>query len=993
MNPICSESTIRKAADWRSFKQGSILMASVADAAFTDSGWRGTVRDGKRPLRVTVTANSPTDIEAHCPCRENQATGAFCAHAIAVGLVLAADVSSPTSKSASAPVPSAPEIEAVAWQIQLPPPWRRMLASGKLAVKITPTAPPPDTSDQPLTAWLAEIGAPKGGMLHLEGTRLAGFLMAAADHPRANCEGTPIEIGSDGLLRIVTVEREGDRVVITPDSGEIHHIANLSAEISGNRISLVTTPLPSIFSPLSHGKPANIALNTFLEHAESLSDILAWPEQGWLEGLSFVAAKPDIEITLGVTSRGLNARPMVRYGEAPAVVPGGESVSGLPELIGNVCRMRDRNAESQIIETLERHGFVRDENEPALWRLHDDHRIADFLTEALAWFETRYTIHHGPGLAKRIRESAVITPQFDIVASGEDWLAFDLTFQTNDSSLPIASSDVWRMLKGGRGEGTKRLSRELSEVIEPLFSELDVIQQDGRFIARGASKECIVNLCKYSHNANNENDLTKPQFEIPSSVHADIRPYQLAGASWIWDCLNSFHGALLADDMGLGKTLQAIAVIERLFEKNMDLDQSILVVATTSLIGNWCAEFSKFAPDRPVRVLHGKHRDVQKEQAKSGEVWLTSFTTIGRDLAWYLRQDFLAVVVDEASLMRNPDTEHAKALFKLKAANRLALSGTPVENGVQDLWSIFRFIQPGWLGGRREFKERYETPAREGDPWMLRRLRIKTAPFMLRRTKEEVAPELPAKIYIDEFVDLSREQQAVYRELLAEGRRGVDRLADAGSPGAARMQMLTALLRLRQACCDLALLGNDRLKQLDVPRRSAKIERLLELIEEAVSGNHKVLVFSQFKTQLHGIRECLEIRNIHSIQLDGSSRNRQELVNQFQSTDGPPVFLISLKAGGYGLNLTAADVVIHFDPWWNPAAEAQATDRAHRIGQTRPVTVYRLLTRGTVEEKVVALQHRKRAIATAIDEAASGIASVAIDAPGWDDRDIATLLQ
>jgi SNF2 family DNA or RNA helicase len=370
-------------------------------------------------------------------------------------------------------------------------------------------------------------------------------------------------------------------------------------------------------------------------------------------------------------------------------------------------------------------------------------------------------------------------------------------------------------------------------------------------------------------------------------------------------------------------------------------------------------------------------------------VWLTSFGTLARDLAWHLKREYRAVVVDEASLMRNPDTDHAKALFKLRARARVALTGTPVENGVRDLWSIFRFIQPGWLGSREEFRERYELPL--ADPGsaggVMRRLRFKASPFVLRRTKEQVAADLPSKLVVDEFCELSPDQVAVYRQLLEEGRKQVEVLQDQKQAGAARMRMLTVLLRLRQTCCDLALLKNDRFNQLLVGRRSSKLERLLELLNEAVSGEHRVLVFSQFQTQLKEIEKCLEVAGIGSLRLDGQTRNRQELVDRFQRVDGPPVFLISLKAGGYGLNLTAADTVIHFDPWWNPAAEAQASDRAHRIGQTRPVTVYRLLTRGTVEEKVVRMQERKRELAGVVDEDGTG------DAAGWSEGDLMEMIR
>jgi SNF2 family DNA or RNA helicase len=411
----------------------------------------------------------------------------------------------------------------------------------------------------------------------------------------------------------------------------------------------------------------------------------------------------------------------------------------------------------------------------------------------------------------------------------------------------------------------------------------------------------------------------------------------------------------------------------------------VVVVATASLLGNWQAELRRFAPHLSVRILHGNGREAEQRAVQSGDVLLTTYGTLPRDLAWYLKQKFRAVVVDEASLMRNPDTDHAKAISRLNADARIALTGTPVENGVRDLWSIFRFIQPGWLGGREDFKQRYEMAA--DDPRAIERLRLKVSPFMLRRTKEEVAPELPSKIFIEEYCDLTPDQQGVYRELLTEGRRKVEEMEDTKNAGAARMRMLTVLLRLRQASCDLALFENEKFKRLSVTRRSAKLQRLLELVSEAISGNRKILVFSQFQKQLREIEICLNQAGIRSLRLDGQTKNRQELVDIFQSPDGPPVFLISLKAGGYGLNLTAADTVIHFDPWWNPAAEAQATDRAHRIGQTRPVTIYRLIARGTVEEKVVSRQNQKRQVAAAIDDAGGG------DAAGWSEADLMGLLE
>jgi SNF2 family DNA or RNA helicase len=569
-----------------------------------------------------------------------------------------------------------------------------------------------------------------------------------------------------------------------------------------------------------------------------------------------------------------------------------------------------------------------------------------------------------------------------------------LSFQADDGTV-VPSSEVRRLLRAGKSSGKSTggrhlvISEDLENLVDPLFADLDLRQENGRYLASARSGEIVREI--RGRIAKSQTVGQAPivfPFTQPASLHAELRPYQRLGAAWLLDRVTRFGGALLADDMGLGKTLQAIALIECLLSEPASEMELILVIATASLLGNWRAEFARFAPARRVHVLHGAGRDAARDRLVAGDVILTSYGTLARDLAWHLRRDYRAVVVDEASLMRNPDTDHAKAIAKLHACHRIALTGTPVENGVRDLWSVFRFIQPGWLGGREEFRDRYELPLAGGESaaGVMERLKLKTHPFLLRRTKEQVAPELPTKLFIDEFCDLSPDQQTVYHELLLEGRRRVDAIADSGNPAAARMQLLTALLRLRQTCCDLALFSSERFNRLLVARRSAKLHRLLELLEEAVSGNHRVLVFSQFQKQLVEIEKCVVEREWGCLRLDGQTRNRHQMVEAFQQPNGPPVFLISLKAGGYGLNLTAADTVIHFDPWWNPAAEMQATDRAHRIGQTRPVTVYRLLTRGTVEEKVIRMQARKRELAASIDESGTG------DAVGWNMEDLKAVI-
>jgi superfamily II DNA or RNA helicase len=993
-----TEATLRNAATWQAFKEGKSLFESglVTEAKAGSSGWQGAVRSGSKALRVSVVVKSPTHIEARCPCPDNQRNGSICAHAVATGLAALAP-KKVIQASVSVPAAVAPA-KALAWQILLPLNWRDALKRGKLAATLATSSDDEiSPADDRLSAWLSkERVAPKSILsLNLDGVRVPAFLEAVADHPRlaAGKDRLCIHIRAGERLPLIEAVQLGKQIRLVPDQasgpwieigGSFWHIG----EEAVSRIGEGTIPaeLAGFLAELSRGLPVEIETHRFFNQLESWQEWLTFPEGSWLDTLHFVPAQSSFELTLEGSLQHLEAQLRVRYGQSEPVPPGLGKVDGLPRLAGDRCEVRDLAGEERAVNRISRAGFQPEDYSNGRWVLKGESTVLAFLTQALPALRQEWKVTEGERFGHVQKQVTVVSPKIDIIGSGTDWLSFDLTFQTTDgASIPAA--EIRRLLRSGKGSGQSAggkhliISDEIAGVIDPLFAELDLRQENGHFVASARSGELVREIRNKLSKSNTANGLPELiEFEKPMTLRAELRPYQAQGSRWMFDRVERFGGALLADDMGLGKTVQTIALIEALFCSEIEDSGVVMVVATASLLGNWRAEFERFAPSRKVRILHGTSRDAERERVRPGDVVLTSYGTLARDLAWHLKRQYRAVVVDEASLMRNPDTDHAKAIAKLNASRRIALTGTPIENGVRDLWSIFRFIQPGWLGNREEFRDRYELPLVSGESTaaVMERLRLKTSPFLLRRTKEQVAPELPSKLFIDEFCDLSADQQAVYKELLVEGRKRVDAIADSGNKGAARMQMLTALLRLRQTCCDLALLGNERFNQLLVARRSAKLQRLLELIEEAVSGNHRMLIFSQFQTQLREIEKCIIERGWDSLRLDGQTRNRQQLVDKFQRPDGPPVFLISLKAGGYGLNLTAADTVVHFDPWWNPAAEAQATDRAHRIGQTRPVTVYRLLTRGTVEEKVVRLQAKKRELTSAIDDE-NGVG----DAGGW----------
>ena len=994
---VVTEEILRKAASWQAFMEGRSLWENglVTDAAAGSGGWKGSVKSGSRAIRVGVTIRSATDIEARCACPENRSTGAVCAHAVATGLAVIAGKSASPAPVAAPPVAGPP----AARKVVLAGNWRDAFARGKLTATVTRDSERDASSaDLALAAWLAGKGAADRSPAHLNlaGADAAGFLACLTGHPDVSASGNPLEIADGGRIPLRDEVPENDRIRLRPGegAGDWVEIGPSIWRAEEDRLVRAGTrpvpePLAELLAALRRTGEARMSVASLLRQLDSWQDWLSFPPDGWLENLRFTAEIPAIHLALDGDLAGITATARVAYPGASPVPPGIGEVPDLPRWEADRCFVRNSAAEESLVRQLEAAGFSPADPASGTWRIGGESAVIRLLAHDLPAWRQHWTVTTSARFDASCGAVALVEPRIEILGGGEDWLGFDLRFQTSDGvAIPAAEVRQWLRSRSRPGSAKGRrwvVPDEVSEVLEPLLSELEIHQENGRFEASKRSAEVIREIGKkWSKSQEEGSSQLVHMLPVPSGLRADLRPYQQQGYAWLCDRLGRFGGALLADDMGLGKTLQTIACIERLFESG---EGAVLVVATASLLGNWQAEIGRFAPGRAVRVLHGAGRDEERDKVAAGDVVLTSFGTLARDLAWHLRQDYLAAVVDEASLMRNPDTDHAKAIAKLQARHRIALTGTPLENGVRDLWSIFRFVQPGWLGRREEFRDLYETPIKEGGGApVLERLRLRTSPFVLRRTKEQVAPELPAKIFIDEFCDLTPDQQGVYRAFLEEGRRQVDALHDAGQSGAARMRVLTALLRLRQTCCDLALLGSDRFKQMLASKRSGKLQRLLELLEEAVDGGHRVLVFSQFQSQLQEIEKCVSERGWASLRLDGQTRDRQQLVNKFQKPDGPPVFLISLKAGGYGLNLTAADTVIHFDPWWNPAAEAQATDRAHRIGQTRPVTVYRLLTRGTVEEKVVALQRRKRELASAIDESGMG------DAPGWSMDELGSLM-
>ncbi len=461
-----------------------------------------------------------------------------------------------------------------------------------------------------------------------------------------------------------------------------------------------------------------------------------------------------------------------------------------------------------------------------------------------------------------------------------------------------------------------------------------------------------------------------------AGVCATLRPYQEAGVAWLGDLFDRGVGGVLADDMGLGKTLQTIAHLAR--TRAVRVGPPDLVVAPTSLVGNWRRELARFAPHLRVVVLHGKGRRARFEDARFADVVITTYALLVRDLDVHAARPHGIVVVDEAQTVKNARSQAHAALRALDAEQIVCLSGTPIENDLEELRALFDLAVPGLLGSRLEFRAKFAEPIERGkDAERLSVLRRRVAPFVLRRLKSDVARELPAKTEVLRQVDLGSAQRDLYESIRIAAHGAVRKAIRKKGLAGARIDILSALTKLRQVCCDPRLVPVGAAASVS---ESAKLATLLSMIDELRAAGRRALVFSQFTSMLALISEALEGRKVPHLTLTGASRRRQALVDRFEGGEGD-VFLISLKAGGAGLNLTSADTVIHYDPWWNPAAQRQATDRVYRIGQTRPVHVYELIVAGSVEARMVALKRRKQALADALfgEGSAAGLSEADVE--------------
>jgi superfamily II DNA or RNA helicase len=767
-------------------------------------------------------------------------------------------------------------------------------------------------------------------------------------------DGAEIKTGEAAHTLAVRVRAEGDGFWLqTAPHPDLRRLYENGAVLSRTQLCPILVPELSEADLAALKRGRSVAFNDVADLVGRILPTLraripVLVPQGLLPGAHPVA--PRISLSAEVLNGVLEVLPTIVYGDPPCA----RIDAGKLTYLGGTVPLRDPDAEARLATTLERRLGLdvgrrkRLSGEAAL-------RLAERVREL-------GNVHVAGAGLEAFSLRGALSPRLSADSDG-----FDLSFATaaGESATADAVMAAWQhgsplvtLSDGGFAPLPSDFLAQHGQLVIDLLAARD--EESGKLAP--AAKVDFAALCE-ALDFPAPPELTQlraltgdftgiPAAPLPGGLRADLRSYQLEGFHWLKFLSDAGLGALLADDMGLGKTLQTLCA----------LGTPALVVCPASVLFNWAAEIARFRPDLKVSTYHGQNRSLS-----DADVTLTTYAIMRMDVAELSTRRWDTVVLDEAQTIKNPDSQVARAAYQLPARFRVALTGTPVENRLTDLWSLFHFLHRGFLGGRADFEERYEKPIGSGDRSAGERLRARIKPFVLRRLKREVARELPPRTDLTLRVALDEQERALYDSVRAATQK---ELVEQLSAGGNVLMALEALLRLRQAACHRALVPGQKADG------SSKLEVLLENLEETVSEGHKALVFSQWTSLLDLVEPHLREAGIRFTRLDGSTHDRGAVVRSFQDDPNVSVMLLSLKAGGMGLNLTAADHVFLLDPWWNPAAEDQAADRAHRIGQERPVFVHRLVAENTVEERILVLQEKKRMLSAVATDGAAQAASI-----------------
>ncbi len=983
---------------WKEMKPARALHAAgrVSNVKYENGFLTGEVVDGGKTFSARLEIRSRTDVINHCTCFRARRDGIICAHVLACGLELIEPTEKKATPSPAATQGSAPKrtplsadwpaftgaLDDKALPIQLhlvvAPNLTKAWDSGKITLGVEAAWECPDSAesrkqlfstlagteklfvdaaDAAVLSWLQTVSPETvPGMLKVNATEFTALADLAAGHSRVTLGKRDRLFFSPSSYRPAVERQKGFRfsASLPAEMTPLPSSKGLwTFDTQQHVLSAIAPELPSHLQSLFIGG-ITLSDSSFRKDYEALAAFTALKQEALAEPPAIIDL--DIEGSLNH----LDAKLTFHYphGRFPATDERPEASLDDEDAI----ILHDSEREDAAVAALLDAGFIR-KGTGGSFVLKDKEAILQFLAFDYPQLSESWQTTTGERFEHAISQVEPVEATFTVnQSSGSDWFALDLDYQAGGTRIPRA--EIRQLLEKGQSSKRKssnRIAVLRSSTIEEIEStitdcapdqsapdQFSIGRQHRAFLEETAHDLGISVKEKSTKNAAPAEELSF--YPLSEELEATLRPYQREGVTWMQGIATRGLGGILADDMGLGKTLQTLSFL-------YSLGGQALIICPSSLVDNWAAEAMRFTPDLAVaKIVEPKRESKLATAMAEASILITSYAVFRRDAELYRELHFDAVVIDEAQSIKNPDAAISKAVHQVSGTHRFALTGTPVENSVRDLWSICQFVSPGYLGGRKEFSIRFEKPlsSTNGDAQAEARLHRRLRPLLLRRLKTEVAKELPPKVEQVLYVDLTKDQRQVYNQILEESK---NQILDAEG-GRQRMLALTALLRLRQASCDLRLLG---LQDMEEEEASIKGTALDGLLTSAIEGGHRVLVFSQFVEMLQILVPQLASQGIDFCYLDGSTKNRQQVVDRFQSED-IPVFLISLKAGGVGLNLTAADTVVHIDPWWNPAVEAQATDRAYRIGQTRTVNSYKLIARGTVEEKILALQERKKRV-------------------------------
>ncbi len=1011
---------------WQALKSARdfVRMGVVADAAQNGQVYSGLVGTGARRFRVIMTIKDERNVDCQCGCPEAR-RGLICAHALAVGLTLLNGGGGGTSQdiiSARPNIPPKPEIKKILpviadedvpfgiYTVHFATDQFDRLPQGTVPVLLQ-FQPGGELKEYALVRWLISQELKIQTLpLRLPAEALGSLLECLVGHDRV-LSGLPTAKSTQDHTKLLINSGLHVNLHSLPVNDTDSYVFKITKQENrwlelGNRSWIYSAESASICSlPVDLPKSAMAFLKQLFQegeisrssrwvaaHLPVLSELFdVTVAENPLSNLRLIPVDAKISMNLDGNLKRLELRPMVHS----------QGQAGYP--LVNVNEANQIWSDDSLYP-------IQDQNDKSLFYRRNTLREQSALHRILssgfkAGVQTEYVMF---GESEILRFLASELPrwkqQFEIIESdlwrfatfgigtikprmhshahekntpagqGADWLSLEVAYESSDG-FHLPRQEVLRLIRSGKRDvrspdGNRYLldiegCEELEETLQDIHTRFE---HGGSRVSVPSRQMGALEGYFADKDARNLEPCPLMDESKLQSLLGDLgnvlRPYQFEGVRWMERLTRMKAGGLLADEMGLGKTVQTVALLRIILARQTKKTKApALVICPTSLLSNWSEETQRFAPELNTHVSHNPERVAQFAKLKDFNVIFTSYALIVRDIEHYSQINFSAIILDEASYIRNPDTESAKAVCSLKADVRFALTGTPVENSVKDLWSIYAFSLPRYLPIMDDFKTRFVKPLSQGESQQARlvmeRLRRLIRPYLLRRTKKEVAKDLPEKIEKVVWCDLSKAQNEVYHRILAEGREEIRQARKRTGQGSARMTMFTVLLRLRQTCNDLKLLG---IKNPKKDTEGGKWPVLEELLTEIIEGGGKALIFSQFVGMLRLVREKVQAMGVAFSYIDGSTKDRGGQVTAFQTEPDKRLFLISLKAGGYGLNLTAADNVLLVDPWWNPAVEAQAIDRAHRIGQDRPVTAYRMITRGTVEEKILKLQAQKRAI-------------------------------